>query len=98
MKPAPKSCPASVATSPAIPGRRIGRVNGPERARLVFFAKKPSNFTEINPQSRPFEWAGLPPARACFPPNLDLTGPNSARRRFSIFLRICYLSKTIEIL
>ena len=61
-----------------------------------FLQKKPSNFTEINPQSRPFEWAGLPPARACFPPNLDLTGPNSARRHFSIFLRICYLSKTIE--
>ena len=53
MKPAPKSWPASVATSPALLGRRIGRVNGPERARRGFFAKKPSNFSRINPQSRP---------------------------------------------
>ena len=27
-----------------------------------FFANKPSNFTKINPQSRPFKWVGLPPA------------------------------------
>ena len=40
MKPAPKSWPVSVATSPAVPGRRIERVNGPERARRVFFYKK----------------------------------------------------------
>jgi len=40
MKPAPKSWPASVATSPAVPDRRIGRVDGPERARHGFFEKK----------------------------------------------------------
>ena len=64
----------------------------------VFFSKKPSNFTEINPQSRPFKWAGLPPARACISLDLGFTGPNSARRCFSIFLRIYYLSKPVEIL
>ena len=40
MKPAPKSWTASVATSPAVPSRRIERVNGPERARRGFCLQK----------------------------------------------------------
>jgi hypothetical protein len=35
--------------------RSLGLLSG------FFFAKKPSDFTEINPQSRPFKWVGLPP-------------------------------------
>ena len=42
-----------------------------------FFAKKPSNFTEINLQSRPFKWAGLPPARACISPYWAKFGPTT---------------------
>ena len=42
------------------------------------FSKKPSNFTKINLQSRPFKWAGMPPARACIWTNLGLVGSNSA--------------------
>ena len=41
------------ATSPAAPGRLIGRTDGPDRAFSGCFAKKPSNFNEINPQSCP---------------------------------------------
>lgn len=37
------------ATSPTIPGRPIGRTDGLDRASLGHFAKKPSDFTEINP-------------------------------------------------
>ena len=51
--PAPKRGPSSVATSPAFPGHRIGRADGPDRASLGLFAKKPLNFSRINPQSRP---------------------------------------------
>jgi hypothetical protein len=46
-----KRGPANVATSRAIPGRRIERVDGPDRANHGLFTKKPSNFSEINPQS-----------------------------------------------
>jgi hypothetical protein len=51
MNPAPKRRPGSVATSPAIPGRRIGRADGPDRASFGHFAKKFLIFNEINPQS-----------------------------------------------
>ena len=40
------------ATSLAIPGRRIGRTNGPDRAFFCHFAKKSSNLREINPRSK----------------------------------------------
>ena len=39
--------------SPAAPGRPIGRTDGPDRAFSGCFAKKPSNFNEINSQSCP---------------------------------------------
>jgi hypothetical protein len=42
-----------VATSSAIHGCRIGQADGPDRARPGLFAKKFSNFSRINPQSRP---------------------------------------------
>jgi hypothetical protein len=42
-----------VATSSAIHGCRIGQVDGPYRARPRLFTKKSSNFSRINPQSRP---------------------------------------------
>ena len=38
-----------MATSPAIPARPIGRLDGPDRAILYQFAIKPSNFVEIEP-------------------------------------------------
>jgi len=41
----------SVATSPAFPGRPIGRANGLDLPFPGHFAKKSSDFTEINPQS-----------------------------------------------
>jgi hypothetical protein len=40
-----------VATLLPIPGRWIERVDGPDRANHGLFTKKPSNFSEINPQS-----------------------------------------------
>ena len=40
------------ATSPANPGRRIGRADGPDRAFPGHFVKKPSNLREINPRSK----------------------------------------------
>ena len=43
--------PGSVATSPAVPGRRIGRMNGLDLAFPDHFAKKLSNFSKINSQS-----------------------------------------------
>lgn len=46
-----KPRPGNVATSPTVPGRRIGRMNGTDRAFPGHFAKKSLNFTEINPQS-----------------------------------------------
>ena len=51
MKGGPIPWPGSVATSPAVPGRRIGRMNGLDLAFSDHFAKKPSNFIEINPRS-----------------------------------------------
>jgi hypothetical protein len=42
---------ASVATSLAFLGRRIGLTNGQDRASPGLFAKKTSNFSRINPQS-----------------------------------------------
>jgi hypothetical protein len=53
-KSAPSLGPPSRATSPAIPVRRIGRVYGLDRTSLGHFAKKLSNFSEINPQSHLF--------------------------------------------
>jgi hypothetical protein len=48
-----KPRPTSVVTSRAVPGRRIGRANGPDRAFLGHFTKKKtSNFSKINPQFR----------------------------------------------
>jgi len=38
-----------VATSPAVPGRPIGRADGPDRAFLSHFAKQSLDFREINP-------------------------------------------------
>lgn len=46
-----KRGPASVATSLAFLGRRIRLTNGQDRASPGLFAKKPSNFSRINPQS-----------------------------------------------
>ena len=46
-----KRCAESVATSLKIPDRRIGRADGQDCANLGHFAKKPSSFIEINPQS-----------------------------------------------
>ena len=43
--------PGSVATSPAVPGRRIGQTNGLDLTFPDHFAKKLSNFIEINPWS-----------------------------------------------
>jgi len=40
------------ATSPANPGRRIGRADGPDRTFPGHFVKKPSNLREINPRSK----------------------------------------------
>jgi hypothetical protein len=73
-------------------------INSQSSPPLSFFAKKALNFTKINPQSRPFKWASLPQVRACISPDVGLTEPNLARRRFSIFLQIYYLSKTVGIL
>jgi len=50
----PISRPVSVATSPAFPGRPIGRANGLDLPFPGHFAKKSSDFTEINPQSNLF--------------------------------------------
>jgi hypothetical protein len=44
-----KPRPGNVVTSPAVPGRRIGWMDGLDRAFLCHFAS--SNFTKINPQS-----------------------------------------------
>ena len=43
--------PMSVATSPAFPGRPIGRAKGMDLPFPSHFAKKSSDFKEINPQS-----------------------------------------------
>ena len=43
--------PVSVATSPAFPGRPIGRAKGLDLPFPGHFAKKSSDFKEINPQS-----------------------------------------------
>ena len=43
--------PEKQATSPAFPGRRISRANGPDLAFPGHFANKSSNFIEINPQA-----------------------------------------------
>jgi hypothetical protein len=40
-----------VATSSAVPGRRIGRADGPDEASFGHFVKNSSIFNEINPQS-----------------------------------------------
>jgi hypothetical protein len=45
--------PEKQATSPAIPCRRIGCVDGLDRARFEYFSKKSSNFTKINPHYKP---------------------------------------------
>jgi hypothetical protein len=47
-----KSRPTSVATSWTVPGRRIDRADGSDHAFSGHFSKKPSNLSEINPQSR----------------------------------------------
>jgi len=49
-----KRCTGSVATSLKIPDRRIGRADGQDCANLGHFAKNPSSFIEINPQSTKF--------------------------------------------
>ena len=51
MNLATKRGPDSVATSAAFLGHRIGHADGLDRATLGLFAKKPSNFSGINPQS-----------------------------------------------
>ena len=43
--------PEKQATSPAFPGRRISRANGPDLAFPGHFANKSSEFIEINPRS-----------------------------------------------
>ena len=43
--------PGSVATSPAVPGRWIGRTNGLDLVFSGYFAKKTLGFIEINPRS-----------------------------------------------
>ena len=48
-----KRGPASVATSPAYPGRRIGRADGLDRPILGHFAKKSSSSGKIQPAVRP---------------------------------------------
>jgi len=40
-----------VATSPAFPGRPIGRTDGSDRANPKIFTKKPFYYWKINPQS-----------------------------------------------
>jgi len=52
MNPGSKSWPAIVATSRAVPGRRIGRADGPDRAKRGHFMKNPFNFLEMNSRSR----------------------------------------------
>jgi hypothetical protein len=51
MNLAPKRRPGSVATSPIVPGCRIGRADSPDWASFGHFAKKSLIFNEINPQS-----------------------------------------------
>ena len=80
MNPAPKRGPGKQATSPGIRGRPIGPTNGPDRANLGHFAKRPSNFVEINPQSnllsqkllqespRAFQKLRISPRRPASPP------------------------------
>jgi hypothetical protein len=46
-----KLWPDNVATSSAVPGRRIGRADGPDEASFGHFVKNSSIFNEINPQS-----------------------------------------------
>ena len=53
MNPAPKPRPASVPRHLAFRGRWIGREDGLDWASRGIFSKKPSNFSRINPQSRP---------------------------------------------
>jgi hypothetical protein len=43
-----------VATSQASPGRRIGPINGPERADIGRFAKKPLNLPKTVPAVQDF--------------------------------------------
>jgi len=87
-----------VATSSVFLGRRIRLTNGPDHALLGCFAKTPSkfsgikpqsmpplncfrnrtsNFIEINPQFRPYKWAGLTPVQA-YIVDLGLTRPKLA--------------------
>ena len=46
-----KRCAPSMATSRAVPGRRISKTEGLDRPNLDHFAKKSSSFSKINPQS-----------------------------------------------
>jgi hypothetical protein len=57
-----KLWPENVATSPANPGRQIGRADGPDRACFGHFSKKPSHFRRINLQSRPRPPSSQPPS------------------------------------
>jgi len=47
----PIPTPEKQATSPAFPGRRISRTDGPDLAFPGHFANKSSDFIEINPRS-----------------------------------------------
>jgi len=75
------------ATSPAFPGRSIGRTDGPDRANRGIFAKKPSTFSRINPQSRPpLLLRRASPSCSSLAPPFAYTNPSggasrSARRR-----------------